>query len=32
MYSTSGLSILVHGILLLPDVTSYDKRIKYQPT
>ena len=24
---TSGLSILLHGIISLPDATSYDKRL-----
>ena len=25
LYTTSGLSILLHGVMLLPDVTSCDK-------
>ena len=25
MLTTSGLSILLHGVILLPDMTSYDK-------
>ena len=26
LLTTSGLSILLHGVISLPDVTSYDKR------
>ena len=26
LYTTSGLKILMHGVILLQDVTSYDKR------
>ena len=29
MYTTSGLSILLHNIISLPDVTSYDKSVNY---
>ena len=25
MSTTSGLSIIMHGVILLPDMTSYDK-------
>ena len=25
LYTTSGLSILLHGVILLSDATSYDK-------
>ena len=27
LYTTNGLSILMHGIISLPDVTSYDKEL-----
>ena len=27
LYTTSGLSILLHGVILLPDATSYDKKL-----
>ena len=26
-YNTNGLSILFHGVILLPDATSYDKHV-----
>ena len=26
LWTTSGLSILMHGIISLPDTTSYDKK------
>ena len=27
LYTTSGLSILMHGVISLPDLASYDKYI-----
>ena len=29
LQSTSGLSILLHGVILLPDVTSYDNFVSF---
>ena len=26
LYTTSGLSILLHGVISLPEATSYDKK------
>ena len=28
-YTTSGLQILLHGVISLPDVTSYDKLVLF---
>ena len=30
METTSGLSILLHGVISLPDGTSYDKKIPHE--
>ena len=29
LYTTSGLSILLHGVISLPDATSYDNKVYY---
>ena len=32
MFTNGGLSILIHGVLLLPDITSCDKKTYIQPS